>query len=207
MHQAVITIETTGRSPRQRTIRADGEYLTDTSLSVLRTIGLEEGGTSPVDVLLDQIARVEPELARERALKILDYRERSVDQLRKGLIVDGYSADVVDVVVTRLVDLELVSDSRFAELYARSKRSAGWGGRRITNGLRQAGVPEDIAAAAVFEDESGSEYERALTFALRKRPGSETAERRLVNALARRGFSFEVARRAAAQARERFACD
>ncbi|MHB9003767.1 MAG: regulatory protein RecX [Coriobacteriia bacterium] len=186
---------------------ADGEYLTTTSVSVLKAIGFEEGGTSPTEVLLDQIARTECKHALERAFKILDYRERSIHQLRDSLLSDGYGVASVESVVARLVDLELVSDTRFAELFVRSKRSTGWGGRRIANGLRQAGVPDDLAVASLLEDEPESEYERALVFALRKRPLTETAQRRLVDALARRGFSFDVARRAAAEAFERATSD
>lgn len=200
MHQAVITIEKTGRSPRQRTILADGEYLTKTSVSVLKAIGLEEGGSSPVGVLREQIARVEPKMALERALKILDYREKSVAQLRDGLAVDGYGEATIEAVIQRLVDLELVSDPRYAEMFVRSKRSAGWGSRRIANGLRQAGVADEIAAAALLEDAPEQEFERALTFALRKRPNTQIAQKRLVDALVRRGFSFDVARRAATEA-------
>lgn len=200
MLQAVITIEKTGRSPRQRTILADGEYLTKTSVSVLKAIGLEEGGSSPIGVLLDQIGRVEPRLAHERALMILGYREKSIAQLRDGLTVDGYSEATAEAIVERFVELGLLSDSRFAELFVRSKRSAGWGSRRIANGLHQAGVPDDVAAAALVDDELESEFERALAFALRKHPATTLAQKRLVDALIRRGYSFDVARRAAAEA-------
>lgn len=200
---STITIETPSRSARARVVRADGEVLLTTSVDVLKAIKLEDGDAAPPAVVRDQIARSEPAVTLERALKILDYRERSVADLRERLKRDGFSESSIEPVIERLVDLELVNDERFAELYVRTKIAAGWGNRRIAEGLRRAGISDETAvAAAQTTDADEAEFARALAFAVRKHPSSRDDASRVANALARRGFGFDIARRAAREALE-----
>ena len=202
VQQATITYRQSGRSPRARTVFADGEPLVTTSAAVIKTLGLEEGDSARTDVLLEQISRVEPGIAFERAIKILDYRERSTAELRTRLLDDGYSVGVVDSAVERLAELGLVSDERFAELFARTKHAAGWGNRRIASALRQAGICDDLVAQVLAGDPEDAEYARALAFAARKHPTSIAEQKRVSDALVRKGFSFETARRAAREVAE-----
>lgn len=97
--------------------------------------------------------------------------------------------DIIDAEVARLVQANLVNDSRFAEMKARAGLSCGRGVRRIMIDLTQKGVSKEVAQDAIREasremtgtlgredvddDEvaRSAEWEAAETFARKKRFG------------------------------------
>ena len=87
------------------------------------------------------------------AVDLLARREHSKRELREKLIRKGYDADETDEVIKRLVGDNLLSDERFAESYTRGRAGRGYGPTRIVQELRQKGVSDTIARAAVAEAE------------------------------------------------------
>ena len=182
---------------RLRVVLLDEREIRRTSSDALRIAGICDG-----DCLCDadvqrMVDESEPTAAMNRALRLLGHRERSVFELTARLSEDGYPEPVIDAVVSRLTDFGYVDDARFAEGYARAKRSSGWGRRRIAAGLAQKGVAPDVASDALEAYvPDAAEVTRALE-ALHKldtstRAGAERALRRLIT----RGFSYDTARAA-----------
>ena len=121
----------------------------------------------------------------------------------------------VDELVRKLVRNGLVNDAAFAEQKAQSLRASGRSARVIAMKLKQKGVPEAVAAPKLREvTHEISEEDAARTWARKKRLGpfrrgdairskrgeSESDARRAqrqrdLAALARAGFSFDIARR------------
>jgi regulatory protein len=124
---------------------------------------------------------------------------------------------IVEAVVQELVDVHLVDDARFAEMFITDKRELQqWGTERIRRGLRERGVARELteralaaadartamdgagsgSTAAGGSDESRSELDRAVAF-LRRRfpdPPRERRERdRALGALLRKGYESELA--------------
>jgi regulatory protein len=79
------------------------------------------------------------------ALRLLARREHSEFELRHKLIGRHFSDSIVESVVMQLVDEGLLSDQRFAEVYARSRFERGYGPLRIRAELRERGVSGDLA--------------------------------------------------------------
>jgi len=196
----IETIEVAGPDRRARRLVFSGaEAARTTSAAVVKALGLEPGMTGFASEFEADLAEQEVLQARERALRLLAYRERSPDELRVRLVRDGYPPALVGQIVDRFVELELVDEARFASMWAASRASAGLGVRRIRRELTERGVSEPVIEAAVAPFATG-EVERATT-QLRGRSATSRAEKeRLMRRLIARGFSYAVAREAVDEA-------
>jgi regulatory protein len=190
------------RGSRRRVLHADDQEWRSTSADVVKAIGLREGHVEPLDDLSDRLDAVEPRLARERAYRLLAYRDRTARELRERLEEDGYPSPVGAALVADLVRVGLVDDDRFARTTARTLATIrGFGRVRIVRELEARGVDPSLAVAATtdalpLEDEEASALR--LARALASRPSADVA--RVATRLARKGFAPAIALRAARQA-------
>lgn len=197
--EAVLTaIRTHARGSHRRTLVVDGDPWRSIPVEVLRDLDLREGDAVHLDGLSARIGEAAVPRARERALRLLTYRERSSHELESRLADDGYPHEVVRALVADLAASGLIDDSRFAHNYVRMLVvSRGYGRQRAMRELTARGIPEECArealdAVAPQEDEEARASERARALA---RAG-DTPER-LASRLVRRGFAASVALRAA----------
>jgi regulatory protein len=149
----------------------------------------------------------------ERALRYLDRFDSSAANLKRvltaavrraseDLVEQAVAAQRIDALVTRLQQSGVLDDARFAATTARGLRSRGSSARMIRHKLRSKGVAEhDVAAALTATREEGDELDAACEFVRRKRLGPhrdpeqrKARAQRDLAALARAGFSFDVAR-------------
>lgn len=198
MSPTIERIEVAGPERRARRLYLSGEEkpLT-TSDAVVTTLSLQAGDEVDRADLTADLAEATEACLRERALRIIGYRERSSAEVTRRLVDDGYPRTAVQELVGRYVELGLIDDARFAGMWARSRCTAGFGRRRVARELADRHVDPEVATAAldeVFAEDS--EVERA-TMALRgRRPADRADKERLIARLVRRGFSLDVARRA-----------
>ncbi len=88
-----------------------------------------------------------------KALGLLSRREHSQRELKAKLSRGGYERDETATAIDALTTSEYQSDSRFAELLARSRATNGYGPRRIFAELKSHGVIDaDIHAAIAAAD-------------------------------------------------------
>ena len=78
--------------------------------------------------------------AEQKCLRLLACRDRSQAELRQRLLREGFSAQLADACLSRLVEIGIVDDRRFCETYLKSKVNSGWGMIRIINKLRCFGI-------------------------------------------------------------------
>jgi regulatory protein len=162
-------------------------------------LAISDGEMSDVSVLIRQIDESEPSIAMQRALTLLSYRERTRAEVLHNLAEDGYPDHVAFAVCDRLEESGLLDEERFIDVYIRTKHSAGWGQRRIRQGLNRAGLDSERIDRALAAAE-GTDYERAFLFAQRRAPRCQRDIQRAAAALSRRGFDPEIAWRAAREA-------
>jgi regulatory protein len=87
---------------------------------------------------------------REAALHLLSYRPRSVRELRDRLLRKGLDAERIDHCLAGLREAGFLDDAAFAEAHTREAvRLRPRGSRRLVAELRQKGVADATAAAAV----------------------------------------------------------
>lgn len=112
---------------------------------------------------------------------------------------------VLDDMITRYISSGLLDDKTFARAKTASMRRQGRSQRVIENKLQQKGLkPEDIQNAFADVDENeDAEFQAALKMAKRKKIGSFRAspadikkQQKEMAAMARAGFSFDIAKRA-----------
>ncbi len=145
--------------------------------------------------------------ARDRALNLLSFRDRSRREIEQRLLRAGYEPDEVVDAIEGLERVGLVDDDRFARAVVEQQAGRRLSGRRaVAAALFAKGVDRATAEAALQEmDAPGAERERADELA-RSRAGRmrelppEVAFRRLSGLLARRGYPPAVCREAARMA-------
>lgn len=132
------------------------------------------------------------------ALRLLARRGRSEYELAGRLRQKGFSEQTVTAVIARCRQLGYLDDSRFARERARELMRGGRAvGRRLLADLRQRGIAETTALAAI--EEAGEEFgEEALLADLLQRrfpdfhwsAADDRQRQRVVNFYLRRGFSL-----------------
>lgn len=134
----------------------------------------------------------------ERALTLLEFRPRSVAELRRKLIQRGEPADEVEQVLARLIDQRLLDDAEFARQFARTRVQGSGASRwRILQELARKGVARDVADRAMqtlVEAEGVDPADSVHRVAEKKWKSLDklddlTRRRRLYAFLARRGFN------------------
>lgn len=106
-----------------------------------------------------QAKMTEEEKAREAALRLLDYQDRTRSELKSRLMKKGYSEELSQSVTDDLSEANLINDERYAELYTESLINSGKGSILIKNKLREKGISDSIINAA-FENLSVDETQR-----------------------------------------------
>lgn len=146
----------------------------------------------------------EPTLAevRELGLRLLARREHSTRELRRKLRQRELPTELIDAALAELQQERLLSDDRFAEEFARSRRNGGYGPLRIEAELRERGV--DRAPAELIE--TPEEVWVALAAAARQKrfgaalPKDLRERNRQYRFLSNRGFASGQIRQALAGA-------
>jgi regulatory protein len=145
----------------------------------------------------------DPAVLLEAALRFLEARQRSADEVRQRLLLQGYRVTMVDGAIARLTELGMLDDATFARAWVESRDRARPRGERV---LRQELRRKGIDRAIVDETLSDREVERpdadeAAARRLLERHASVLARvadprarrQRAYALLARNGFDPEVA--------------
>ena len=185
-----VTAIRSRRGNKRREIELDGSIWCAVPRAVLAELGISSGDLVDPDEVTARILTLEPSASRERALRLLAYRDRSESEMRTQLSGDGYSSDTVDQTVGWLLETGLLDDGRFAEQLARTLViGRRYGRSRALQYMRRSGVSDDLALNTL-ETLAPPEDERDRTLVLaRKLFRSGDSVERLASRLVRRGFT------------------
>jgi regulatory protein len=176
----------------------DDQFLLGVSALIVLQMGLRVGQElSPEQ--LEQLRQEEAlQQATNRALNFLSFRPRSREEMRRYLRKKETPPELIDTVMQRLDDLNLINDQSFTEFWIESReRSNPKGAQALKNELRSKGVKRELVDELISDDQ---DEERALragrkkAAVLARQPGMDfkTFRARLGPFLQRRGFSYEV---------------
>ncbi len=141
----------------------------------------------------------ETEKAMQYALRVLGYRARSIQEMRRKLETRKFPEDVTAHVLHELLRLQLLDDSEFARSWIDSRRS--YGAVRLRRELYQKGISREVVEETITTGVSADEEcQAAWTVAVRSlRGATESADRdvqlRIRRLLQRRGFSYDTVNR------------
>jgi regulatory protein len=129
----------------------------------------------------------------QAALRLIARAEQTVYGLSRKLEQKGYSPPCVRAVVSRLNELGIVSDSRYAELWISSRLTVGGDSpRRLNMALCNKGIDRDVVSAALkaaLNLEKETFLIRRFLEKKRLSPDSDEARRSLRQTLRAEGFS------------------
>jgi regulatory protein len=177
----------------------DGEFALGMHEEVAAALGLQTGQELDSEDLQAMVRAETRRRAKESALRLLGFRARSREELRRRLERKGYESVVIDEVLEELANSKLLDDSEFTRAWVEARTTGRPMGRqRIAWELRQKGVdPETIGEA--LEERSSPDAELGLAMIVGRQTVErvrglerQAARRKLAAALQRRGFSWSV---------------
>lgn len=135
--------------------------------------------------------------AREYALRLLEYRERSEQEIEERMARKNYDERLIKSTIKSLKNHNLVNDRRFARMWAESCLRRSYGRWKVQSDLNKKGIDEEIVEEVLRESYSKvDEVQIALALIQKKWPflkeEKNTLLRRVSDFLKRRGFPFEV---------------
>ena len=152
-----------------------------------------EGGDITEEELTALLSHSMYNRAHDRALYLLGLRDYACRELEKKLL-DEATPEIASQVVERLREVGLLDDEAYARRAAvNMSEYKGMPRRRVEQELRRRGVDGDLAQEAASDLER-EDFQQAL--ALIEKVDNPDSRRRVVAALARRGFSYSAVRQA-----------
>jgi regulatory protein len=170
--------------------------------------GLAPGGVIEPSLVARLAAQEAYLRARERALRLLAIRPRSVEELRARLVQHRIPRNTLGTVIAELEAQGYLDDLAFARSWIAARAgSRAYGIGRLRLELRRKGVPAAVVDQAVQEasaadpDLGAAEERSALALVERRLPAyrrltPEQRARRLAALLSRRGFARSTVVRA-----------
>jgi len=146
---------------------------------------------------MDQIDKEQFSKARNKAFKLLSYRERTIKEIEDRLRKKDFSEVVIKKVVDFLLEKDYLNEERFSEMWIRSRKKHHPRGRKlIYKELKNKGVNQRIINSALDQHLSNQEEIDMAEYLkdkwLRRRTEEDSSSYKLKNYLANKGFSYDL---------------
>lgn len=190
----ITAITVQKKNPNRVNISLDDEFAFGLSRIVAAWLKLgQELSDEKIAALQNQDAR---EVAYTKALRFLGYRPRSVHEVRENLQKHEIPETVIEEVLKRLQDTNLLNDQQFAQAWVENRSTFRPRSRRaLAMELRQKGLDDEVVQGALDDsvDENALALEAARKY-VRKVQKLEWPDfrQKLGGFLGRRGFSYGV---------------
>lgn len=204
----ITSISVQARNNNRVNVSVDGKYRFSLDVFQVGELGLKVGR----EYSEEELATLEQEsqfgklysraleycLVRPRAIKEMrDYlwrktRDTKVRRQKTGEIIDrpGVSQGIADRVLERLIEKKYLDDEKFAKFWIESRfLQKGTSLRRLRMELSQKGVDKAIAEVLIAESSRNDTDELAKIIA--KKRTRYPDEQKLIQYLARQGFSYD----------------
>jgi len=197
----ITSLQPQTKDPERLNLFVDNQFLMGIDALTALQMGIKVGQ----ELTQQQVEQLRQEEALQqavaRALNYLSFRPRSREEVKRYLERKETPHELIDHVLARLEQLELINDQAFVEFWMESRaRFNPKGAQAIKHELRQKGVTREVVDELVDDEQ---DEERAHQAARKKaqllvgQPGMDfkTFRSRLGSFLQRRGFSYEIATR------------
>jgi regulatory protein len=141
--------------------------------------------------------------AKQVLLRRLSHAPRTRKELAKDLKDKDISDEVANVALDRFEEVGLINDQALASNYVASQHQRkGVGKNALRQQLRAKGISDEVALEAISQITDDQEFQAAFALACKKirslqRDDAKTQLRKIVNVLARKGYSSNLAFRVA----------
>lgn len=178
-------------SPERFTLVFDDGTELKTTLGIITEHFIHSGMDFDEDAYNELVSAYTLALAKARALRIINARPMSREELRKRLIEKGETPDNAEACAEWLCQMGLINDTEYAGSVVRHYAAKGYGASRIKQELRRHGVSRELWDEAMEQMPEQDEY---LARFLRSRlsdPGDRAQVKKVSDALFRRGYSWD----------------
>lgn len=175
-------------------------------VSLMRERPLKEGQPLELEEYDNWLMVRQYRFALDRAVGYLAARARSKREIEQKLLQAGYRPCTVEMVIYKLERENILDDADFARQWVESRATHKLGRSRIAQELRRKGISQEEAEEALSVIEDDDQLAGAITLAekaaARIKPGEDMrkAANRIAGMLARRGYSWDIAKEAIRQA-------
>lgn len=176
--------------------------------SLLRERPLREGDALDLDEYDNWLMVRQYRYALDRAVGYLAARDHSRHEIEQKLTQAGYRPCTVEMVLYKLEKEHLLNDASFARQWVEARSTRRLGKNRIAQELRRKGVSAEEAEEALSAIDEEDQLSGAIALAekaiARAKPGEDPRKTasRVAGMLARRGYSWDIAKEAIARATE-----
>ncbi len=175
-------------------------------VSLMRERPLKEGQQLDLEEYDNWLMVRQYRFALDRAVGYLAARARSKREIEQKLLQAGYRPCTVEMVIYKLERENLLDDADFARQWVESRSHHKLGRSRIAQELRRKGISSEEAEEALSAIDDEEQLQGAVALAekaaARIKPDEDLrkASSRIAGMLARRGYSWDIAREAIRQA-------
>lgn len=174
-------------------------------VSLMRERPLKEGQPLDLEEYDNWLMVRQYRFALDRAVGYLATRARSKREIEQKLLQVGYRPCTVEMVIYKLERENLLDDADFARQWVESRSTHKLGRGRIAQELRRKGVSQEESEEALSVIDDDDQLSGAIALvekaAARIKPGEDQrkAVNRIAAMLARRGYSWDIAKEAIRQ--------
>ncbi len=179
----------------------DGKFFMNFNLVTLEQAGIYQGKKITEKQLKDLIGKNSLYKAKEYAGLILSYRPRSCQELKNKMLKKGFAKDLSKKVLESMKKKGVLNDEKFTRWWIKQRRKGRpKGDFGIKQELKNKGINSRIIDRAL-NDLAGADGMDKIELAWQaarpmlkkyRRLPENTARRRLISLLKRRGFSWEI---------------
>lgn len=178
-------------SPERFTLIFDDGTELKTTLGIITGRFIRSGMDFDEEAYNELVSASGLAMAKARALRIINARPMSREELRKRLIEKGETPENAEACADWLCRMGLINDAEYAGSVVRHYAAKGYGSARIKQELRRHGVPREMWDEAMLQmPEQDAYIERFIRSRLHD-PGDRAQVKKVSDALFRRGYSWE----------------
>lgn len=178
-------------SPERFTLIFDDGTELKTTLGIITGRFIRSGMDFDEEAYNELVSASGLAMAKARALRIINARPMSREELRKRLIEKGETPENAEACADWLCRMGLINDAEYAGSVVRHYAAKGYGSARIKQELRRHGVPREMWDEAMLQMPEQDAYLERFIRSRLSDPGDRAQVKKVSDALFRRGYSWE----------------
>ncbi len=178
-------------SPERFTLIFDDGTELKTTLGIITGRFIRSGMDFDEEAYNELVSASGLAMAKARALRIINVRPMSREELRKRLIEKGETPENAEACADWLCRMGLINDAEYAGSVVRHYAAKGYGSARIKQELRHHGVPREMWDEAMLQMPEQDAYLERFIRSRLSEPGDRAQVKKVSDALFRRGYSWE----------------
>ena len=178
-------------SPERFTLIFDDGTELKTTLGIITGRFIRSGMDFDEEAYNELVSASGLAMAKARALRIINARPMSREELRKRLIEKGETPENAEACADWLCRMGLINDAEYAGSVVRHYAAKGYGSARIKQELRHHGVPREMWDEAMLQMPDQDAYLERFIRSRLSEPGDRAQVKKVSDALFRRGYSWE----------------